>query len=208
MLRSPIVALGSGGEQVPLPGETALLCRRQQFGQQRSRPPVGQSAAQTGQDTFVLRGAAVGHDLGDRDQAAPAGDAASAGAEAGCAHLHRAEQRHQTAGAVVLERARRAAVAAPATVGQCASAWAVTRTCCMPARVALLSAGLSPSVAARPTAERSPSEVTCCVTAPSSPVTSAITRHVIAPTVRCCPSALYHPPPRFETVSPPTALST
>lgn len=34
-----------------------------------------------------------------------------------------------------------------------------------------------------------------------TPVTSTMTRHFIAPPVRCQPSALYYPPPRFATVS-------
>ncbi|CAO3363650.1 hypothetical protein [Azospirillum palustre] len=39
----------------------------------------------------------------------------------------------------------------------------------------------------------------CCVTTPSSPVTSTNTRHFIAPPDRC-QGAPYHPSPRFATV--------
>jgi hypothetical protein len=97
--------------QRALPGglDRRGVAEREELREQRQGATVRQRGAHRGDHAFVLRRAAVWHDLRHRRDRPPAGEAAPARAEAGCPHRHHAEQRDQAPGPQILEWALRPA---------------------------------------------------------------------------------------------------
>src|SRR5271165_6469246 len=94
------------------------VAEREELFEKRAGTAIWQQGAHLGDGAFILRRAAVGHDLCDRGDGPARRHAASAGTKTGGTNLHGAKQRRQPSGTDVLERALRttmlAATSAPA----------------------------------------------------------------------------------------------
>jgi hypothetical protein len=88
------------------------LAEWQKLRQQRPRPAVGQQRTHLCDGPLVLRRASVWHDLGNRIERPSASHCTATRGKARRADLHRAEQRHQSSGALIFEGSLRAAALA------------------------------------------------------------------------------------------------
>jgi hypothetical protein len=87
------------------------VAEREELFKKRTSATIRQGA-HLGEGAFILRRAAVGHNLCDRSDGPARRHAASAGTKTGGPNLHDAKQRRQPPGTDVLERALRATVLA------------------------------------------------------------------------------------------------
>jgi hypothetical protein len=110
--------LQSGADmQGPLADRLHLrgVAEREELFEQRTSATIRQQGAHLGDGAFILRRAAVGHDLRDRGDRPARRHAASAGTETGRTNLHNTKQRCQPSGTDILERASRATMLAAAS---------------------------------------------------------------------------------------------
>ena len=147
--------------------------------EQRAGAAVWQHAAHLGDGAFIVRRAAVGHDLRDWGEGPARRHATSAGVETGGANLHDAIQRRQPPTPEVLEWTLRATiVTARRRRRQCSSACARTRWRCA-ARPGSFSssATVNPNVSsAEHSAVVGPAGAgPCSCTVPSAPASSIMT---------------------------------
>ena len=88
------------------------LAEWQKLRQQRPGPAIGKQRTHLCDGPLVLRCASVGHDLGNRVERPSAGHRTPTRGKARRADLHRAEQRHQSPGALIFKGSLRAAALA------------------------------------------------------------------------------------------------
>ena len=92
------------------------IVERQEFAHQRHGTPIRQEGTHPSKHAFVFGCAAVRHEFGQRTERSPQRQTAPAGGKTRSIDLHLAKHRHQTARAVVLDRAGGAATLASTAV--------------------------------------------------------------------------------------------